>query len=155
MHSNLTNSENQTTITTSDCSERGSCMSSISSNGSSSILGEENEDNCLSTNNKKATKNCTNQKYNGNKRAKKDNNSQDDDSSDSSNDNKIALTRLSNDLNNASNLQSSFNISSSDSVYEINARILLMTIKWCKSLQSFNSLVYRDQVIKLTFLKPL
>jgi hypothetical protein len=141
MHSNLSNAVDQTVgTTTSDCSERGSCMSSISSNGSStSLLAEDNEDLKI---NKRSNKNGHSNSKNSKKQ--KFNNLNDDSSNSSTND------KLVNDLSNSNaNIQPMFNINSNDSVFEITARILLMSIKWCKSLQSFNSLVYRDQVKKI------
>ena len=136
MHSNLSNTADQTVgTTTSDCSERGSCISSISSNGSSnSLLVDDNEDSTININNKRSNKN-------GHSKSKKQKiNSLNDDSSNSSTNDKLV-----NDLSN-SNIQPMLNINSNDSVFEITARILLMSMKWCKSLQSFNTLVYRDQV---------
>ena len=140
MHTTMNNNVDQT-----DCSERGSCISSISSNGSSSILGDENEEyNSLNIKNKRLPKN---RKINNNKKQKIQNNNNDDSSSNSSINIATTTTSLSNDLNtNFSSNFTNFNFNSNDSIYEITARILLMSVKWCKSLQSFNTLVYRDQV---------
>jgi hypothetical protein len=136
MHTTMNNNVDQT-----DCSERGSCISSISSSNGSSILGDENEENnSLKIKNKRLPKS---RKINNNKKQKIQNN---DDSSSNNSSINVATTSLSNDLN--TNLTSilTTNFNSNDSIYEITARILLMSVKWCKSLQSFNTLVYRDQV---------
>ena len=154
MHSNLSNIDQPIgTTTTSDCSERGSCISSVSSsssNGSSnSILGDDNEEiTNLKLNNKRAHKHV-----HKNNKKQKHNNLNDDSSNSSTTIDKLAISILSSDLSssNANFHSSSLNISSNDTVYEITARILLMSIKWCKSLQSFNNLVYRDQVNGLFF----